>query len=238
MKGKLYMKILFYDLETTGIHPETASIIQLAGIMTELTESNEIKPLGGFNYTMKPRTGREVDLSALDINGFTMEELATFQDDREVFEKFTKFLNKYIDQFNKVDKAILAGYNNTHFDTDFLRQWFIDNNNNYFGSYFWSNSIDVMPEASRYFVHYRPALLNFKLGTVAKAMGIETDKSSLHDGLYDIKLTLLMFKKLLSEPDIKPFDPEEAERMYMQMIQDKKNTSFTKKKTEGKIIWS
>lgn len=232
------MKILFYDLETTGIHPETTSIIQLAGIMTELTESNEIKPLGGFNYTMKPRTGREVDLSALDINGFTMEELATFQDDREVFEKFTKFLNKHIDQFNKVDKAILAGYNNTHFDTDFLRQWFIDNNNNYFGSYFWSNSIDVMPEASRYFVHYRPALLNFKLGTVAKAMGIETDKSSLHDGLYDIKLTLLMFKKLLSEPYIKPFDPEEAERMYMQMIQDKKNTSFTKKKTEGKIIWS
>ena len=167
-----------------------------------------------------------------------MEELATFQDDREVFEKFIKFLDKHIDQFNKVDKAILAGYNNTHFDTDFLRQWFIDNNNNYFGSYFWSNSIDVMPEASRYFVHYRPALLNFKLGTVAKAMGIETDKSNLHDGLYDIKLTLLMFKKLLNEPYIKPFDPEEAERMYMQMLQDKKNTPF-KKKLEGKIIkWS
>lgn len=232
------MKLLFYDLETTGLHPETASIIQLAGIMTELDESNEIKPLDGFNYTMKPRAGREIDLSALDINGFTMEELATFQDDREVFEKFTKFLNKHIDQFNKVDKAILAGYNNTHFDTDFLRQWFIDNNNNYFGSYFWSNSIDVMPEASRYFVHYRPALLNFKLGTVAKAMGIETDKSSLHDGLYDIKLTLLMFKKLLNEPYIKPFDPEEAERMYMQMLQDKKNTPFNKKKTEEKIVWS
>ena len=108
-------------------------------------------------------------------------------------------------ELKQVDKAILAGYNNTHFDTDFLRQWFIDNNNNYFGSYFWSNSIDVMPEASRYFVHYRPALLNFKLGTVAKALGIETDKSSLHDGLYDIKLTLLMFKKLLNEPYIKPF---------------------------------
>ena len=157
-----------------------------------------------------------------------------------LLEKFVwqKFLDKHIDQFNKVDKAILAGYNNTHFDTDFLRQWFIDNNNNYFGSYFWSNSIDVMPEASRYFVHYRPALLNFKLGTVAKAMGIETDKSSLHDGLYDIKLTLLMFKKLLSEPYIKPFDPEEAERMYMQMLEDKKNTPF-KKKSEGKFIkWS
>ena len=232
------MKILFYDLETTGLHPETASIIQLAGIMTEFTEDNEVKPLGGFNYTMKPRVGREVDSSALDINGYTMEELATFQDDREVFEKFIKFLDKHIDQYNKVDKAILAGYNNTHFDTDFLRQWFIDNNNNYFGSYFWSNSIDVMPEASRYFIHYRPALLNFKLGTVAKAMGIETDKTNLHDGLYDIKLTLLMFKKLLSEPYIKPFDPEEAERMYNQMLEDKKNTPF-KKKSEGKIIkWS
>ena len=126
------MKILFYDLETTGLHPETASIIQLAGIMTEFTEDNEVKPLGGFNYTMKPRVGREVDSSALDINGYTMEELATFQDDREVFEKFMKFLNKHIDQYNKVDKAILAGYNNTHFDKDFLRQWFIDNNSTYF----------------------------------------------------------------------------------------------------------
>ena len=232
------MKILFYDLETTGLHPETASIIQLAGIMTEFTEDNEVKPLGGFNYTMKPRVGREVDSSALDINGYTMEELATFQDDREVFEKFMKFLNKHIDQYNKVDKAILAGYNNTHFDTDFLRQWFVDNNSTYFGSYFWSNSIDVMPEASRYFIHYRPALLNFKLGTVAKAMGIETDKANLHDGLYDIKLTLLMFKKLLSEPYIKPFDPEEAERMYNQILEDKKNTPF-KKKLEGRIIkWS
>ena len=67
------MKILFYDLETTGIHPETASIIQLAGIMTELNENNELPPLGGFNYTMKPRAGREVDLSVLEINGFTME---------------------------------------------------------------------------------------------------------------------------------------------------------------------
>ena len=36
------MKILFYDLETTGLHPETASIIQLAGIMTEFTEDNEV----------------------------------------------------------------------------------------------------------------------------------------------------------------------------------------------------
>ena len=232
------MKILFYDIKTTGLHPKTASIVQIAGIMTEFTEDNEVKLLGGFNYTMKPRVGREVDSSALDINGYTMKELATFQDDREVFEKFIKFLDKHIDQYNKIDKAILAGYNNTHFDTDFLRQWFTDNNNNYFGSYFWSNFIDVMPEVSRYFIHYRPALLNFKLGTVAKAMGIEVNKTNLHDGLYDIKLTLHMFKKLLTEPYIKPFDPVEAERMYNQMLEDKKNTTFEKKLERQIIKWN
>ena len=99
------MKILFYDLETTGLHPETASIIQLAGIMTEFTEDNKVKPLGGFNYTMKPRVGREVDSSALDINGYTMEELATFQDDREVFEKFMKFLKNYQNKEEKMQFA-------------------------------------------------------------------------------------------------------------------------------------
>lgn len=231
------MKILFYDLETTGLHPETAAIIQLAGILVELTENNDIKPISGFNYTMKPRVGREIDSSALDINGFTMEDLASFQDDKEVFSKFIKFLDKHIDQFNKVDKAMLAGYNNTHFDTDFLRQWFIDNNNNYFGSYFWSNSIDVMPEASRYFAHYRPALLNFKLCTVAKAAGINIEQENLHDGLYDIKLTLMLFKKLLSEPYIKPFNSEEAEKLYNQMLEDKKNTKYTPRKEPVIVKW-
>ena len=223
------MKILFYDLETTGIHAETAAIIQLSGILIELNENNDIKPISGFNYTIKPRIGKEIDSSALAINGITTEKLASFQDDREVFQKFIKFLNKYVDQYNKVDKITLAGYNNTHFDNDFLRQWFIDNNNNYFGSYFWCNTIDVMPEATRYFIHYRPALLNFKLGTVAKALGIELDDNKLHDGLYDIKLTLNIFKKLLKEPLIKPFNSEEAEQMYMQMLQDKKNMKFISK---------
>ena len=89
---------------------------------------------------------------------------------------------------NKQDKFFLAGYNNASFDNQFLRAWFLQNGDKYFGSYFWSNSIDVMVLATPYLASQRSQMENFKQGTVAKALGIEIDESRLHDALYDIQV--------------------------------------------------
>lgn len=102
-------------------------------------------------------------------------------------------LAKYVDKFNKKDKFFLVGYNNASFDNQFLRGFFLQNGDNYFGSWFWSNSIDVMVLASNKLVERRAEMENFKLSTVAKFLGIQVSEDNLHDAFYDIYLTKAIF---------------------------------------------
>lgn len=213
------MKILFFDLETTGLGYDKAGIVELAAILMEMDDQNNLKTLDKIDLHICPRPNKFIDQESLKINGLTEEIINSYQDDASAFEQFVNFLNKHINQFDKMDKMLLAGYNNNHFDNDFLRYWFKDNNNNFFGSYFWSGSIDLFADVSRYYLHYRPAFKNFKLGTVAKTMGINVNTDSLHNGLYDIILTIKMFKFLLNEPLIKPFD----ENIAIEMFQNRNN---------------
>lgn len=232
------MKLLFFDLETTGFGFEKCALVQIGGIIVELDSENNLKPLDAINLKMRPRAGKWIDQRSFAFTGFTIDELMTWQDDKIAFEKFTKFLGKHCNKFNKLDKITLVGYNSLHFDIDFLRQWFIDNGDKFFGSWFWTNSIDVISEASRYLVHYRPALHNFKLGNVAKAMDIKVDETQLHDGLYDIKLTYKIFEKILKSNNlIKPFNEQEAEEMYAQDLMEKTKEKFPEQKFTEENAW-
>jgi len=66
-----------------------------------------------------------------------------------------------VDKFDKKDKLHLAGYNIGGFDIPFLRTFFLQNNDKYFGSWFWSDSLDVMVLASLYLKNKRSGMLNF-----------------------------------------------------------------------------
>jgi len=216
------MYYLFLDLETTGINIEKCAIIQVAGIMVDVDDELNLKPIDAINIKMCPAYGKMIDQRALEVTGYTIEQLACFQTQEEGFNKFIQFLDKHIDRFNKIDKCKLVGFNNLKFDQSFLRQWFNENNNKFYGAYFWSDSIDVLSEASRYLTNYRPAMLNFKLGTVAKTLGIETKNDELHDGLYDIKITYKIFNKIIqSKQYIMPLDEDTATEMFLQMNIDK-----------------
>lgn len=216
------MKLLFFDLETTGFGAEKCAIIQLGGIMCDLSTDMKLTPVDAINIKMKPRKGKWIDKRALEVTDMQLSDVLTWKDDRDQFMKFIKFLDKHCDRFNKLDKIKLAGYNNAHFDQDFLRQWFLDNDNQFYGAYFWSDCIDVMCEASRYLTFYRMGMNNFTLGNVAYALGIEPDKSQLHDGMYDIKITFKIFKKILeSEKLILPFDEETAVSLFNQQRDSK-----------------
>jgi DNA polymerase-3 subunit epsilon len=67
------------------------------------------------------------------------------------------------------------------------------NKDDYFGSYFWSDSIDVMVLASNFLKHERHNIRDFKLKTVAQWLKIEVDAKRLHDAEYDIELTEKIF---------------------------------------------
>lgn len=177
------MKIVFFDLETTGTLVNKHGIHQLSG---EIVVDGEVKET--FDFRVQPNLKAEILQEALDVAGVTKEQILAYPPMEEVYAQFVAMLDKYVDRFNKKDKFFLAGYNNASFDNQFLRAWFVQNNDKYFGSWFWSNSIDVMVMATPYLADKRSEMENFKQGTVAKTLEIQVDDSKLHDALYDIQV--------------------------------------------------
>lgn len=72
----------------------------------------------------------------------------------------------------------------------------MQNGDNYFGSWFWSDAIDVMVLAAQALMEQRPMMKDFKLRTVAEQLGIVIEEERLHDAMYDIYLTHEIYKRL------------------------------------------
>lgn len=185
-------KIIYLDLETTGLSPETHGIIQIGG---EIEIGGETKEK--FNFLVKPFKGQLISKEALEINKRTMAEIAAFEEPESIFRRFKNLLEKYIMPYDKSDKFFMVGYNCHSFDSQFLREFFVRNNSKYYGSYFWNPSIDVMLLAVAKLAHKRYEMENLKLMTVARHLGIEVDEEKLHDAEYDIFLTKAIFKEVV-----------------------------------------
>ena len=188
------MKVLFFDLETTGVMPNKHGIHQLSG---EIMINGETKEK--FDFKVRPNPKCEITQEALSIAGVTLEQVMAYPPMEYVFPQFISMLDKYVDRFDRKDKIFLAGYNNASFDNNFLRGWFLQNGDKYFGSWFWSNSIDIMVLATPYLADRRSKMINFKQGTVAKELGIEVDDSKLHDAMYDIQICRAIYD-IVSKP--------------------------------------
>ena len=187
------MKQIFYDLETTGVKFWKNSIHQLSGMVVI---DGEIKDT--FNIKMQPYPDAVIEDEALAIAGITREDLKTYQAFGMAYREFVKVITPHVDKFDKKDKFHLVGYNNASFDNQFLRAFFVQNKDNYFGSWFWSDTIDVMVLASQFLKDRRSEMENFKLATVAKFLGIEVDEAKTHDALYDIELTMDIYEKVIA----------------------------------------
>lgn len=183
-------KFFFFDLETTGLDFDTCAIHQIAG---EIVIGG--KTVESFNLRLKPHDGAAIDDEALEVAGVTREQIMAYPDHREVYRKLLSMLEKHVDRYDKKDKFFLVGYNNAAFDNKFLRAFFERNNDKYFGSWFWSNSIDVMVVASLYTMKVRDKMENFKQSTVAKFLGIQVEEEKLHDAMYDIYLCREILKR-------------------------------------------
>ena len=185
------MKLFLFDLETTGIDAYRHGIHQISGkIIIDGTVRQS------FDFKVRPKDGAEYDPKALEVGRVTREQLEAYPSMQEVFPQVIAMLDQYVNKFSKNDKFFLLGYNNSHFDNGFFRQWFLDNSFQYFGSYFWSNSFDAMVLATPVLCENRAALRDFKQSTVAAALGIYVDPARLHDASYDIELCQAIYDKV------------------------------------------
>lgn len=180
---------IFYDVETTGTNPKLHSIHELAGYIEVDGEIAE-----HFDIRMRPHEKAQIDPGALVACGKTAEEIQDYPPYQEGFKLFRDLLNKYINRYNPNEKAYLVGFNNRAFDDVFLRTFFELNKDTFFGSYFWSDSLDVLVLASQYLLDRRPEMPTFKLKRVALELGIVFDKSKLHGALFDAMLTRQIYR--------------------------------------------
>lgn len=182
------MKLFFFDLETTGLDNQKHAIHQISGkIIIDGVEKTK------FNFKVKPFEGALIDVTALKIGGVTEEQIMQYPSCHQNYVSLVTLIQKYVNRFDTGDKFHLVGYNNSSFDNQFLRSFFKVNKDDYFGSYFWSDSIDVMVLASNFLKHERHNIRDFKLKTVAQWLKIDVDAKRLHDAEYDIELTEKIF---------------------------------------------
>ena len=185
-------KLLYLDLETSGLYPNVHGITQISGEV-EIDGVTKEK----FNFRCKPFPEQKIDDKALEVTGTTREALETHEESFVVFQKFKRMLSKYVSCFNKKDKFYMVGYNSHSFDSAFLRRLFSLCGERYYGSYFWSAGFDVMLLAAHKLAEERPNMPDFKLVTVAKQLGVEVDVNRLHDAEYDIEITKAAYKEVI-----------------------------------------
>ena len=184
------MKLFFVDVETTGLDPRRHGIHQIAGIL-----KCPPRPVR-FDYRVRPFPRDEIDESALEVSGIRREELASYPDPATVYQRLRGLLDQRVDRYNPRDKFFFVGYN-TRFDYEFLRRFWEKNGDKYFGSYFWAPPLDLMTIAAFVLGAKRAELPDFKLPTVAKAIGLPLTKA--HDAAQDVKAAVALYDWLAKQ---------------------------------------
>ena len=115
MSGLFGEKLLFFDVETTGVDAENG-IWSMSGIY----ERNG-KVVDAFHQLVAPFEDDVIHPEALAMSGRTIPELMSYKPPREALTGLLSFMGKHVNKFDKQDKFTMVAYN-AQFDDDFLRQ--------------------------------------------------------------------------------------------------------------------
>ena len=196
------MKIVFYDIETSGLSPNKHDIIQIAAIAFSI-ESGEWNELEEFEIKL------EFDLEKADP--YALEENCF---DREVWEReaisqrkaisvFPNFLRKYSDvkrMGKKSGKEFLccrtAGHNIKNFDDPFVRVFF--KRMDIFCPMDFMEAYDTIQLALWEFGLKMTGSVpeNYQLGTLCNKLGVPLENA--HDALSDIRANSELAKAILN----------------------------------------
>ncbi len=183
------LKYCFIDTETTSVDTRDAGMWQVAGVIPYKGTHEE------FNIKCDIFAEDGVDKGVMLMHDLKREDLKEFGRPMHAHQELVDILSRHVNRYDPKDKFHFVGYG-AEFDAKVLRRWFENNNDQYFGSWFWHPWICVMGMAAFKLRKKRSEIENFKLGTVAQYMGIEVDKDKTHDALYDIQLTMKLYDKI------------------------------------------
>lgn len=182
------MKTIFIDTETTGTDPKAHAIIQIAALIE--IDGEEVDQ---WSATMRPHDGAFIDPNALKVNGCTEEEMRGFAAPIDVCDQFINLMARYVDRYDRNDKLQVVGYN-VRFDLDMIDAWVRRCGESFLWSYLGPYPVDPLPLLAHLRYLGLISVPNFKLTTIAEALGVPIDNA--HDALADIKMTRAVLRKL------------------------------------------
>jgi len=183
------MKYFFLDTETTGLNYKEHGIIQIGGIV-EIDGKVEVE----IDLKCQPFSFQKISKESLDINKVTVKDIQKFMPPEKAFRELISILDSFVNRYEKDDKFFLVGYN-AFFDNCFLHEFFENNHEQYFSSYFWWPPIDVAVLFQEVMKEYRHKFQNFKLENIAAILNIDV---TIHDALSDAKACRELYKRLQS----------------------------------------
>ena len=191
------MKTVFYDLETTGIDFERSAVIQIGAILD--VDGEEVDRI---DIKLRPHEGANIDTKALAVTGLTIEELMEDPERLSPSAGYLKFMN--FCGFNPgqrvypSDRIHRAGYNILAFDNRMLEALGARIGDNYtFAKFHWPG-IDVASISCAALRNTRATMKDFKLMSVAKAVGVNTEGKA-HDALFDVSVTRDLYYAILEQ---------------------------------------
>lgn len=195
------MKVIWIDTETTGTDPIQNDIWQLAYILID--NGQEV-----YRHVIecRPYSPWNVNPEAMDIGrtvkGTPVSDKTCFETMMNPWHALDRFKSdlqreKFLDPYNRHDKAAIGGYNVT-FDLQMLTWWFKKGGDKYgFGSFTDYTVLD----ASSYIRIMRHLgfldLSDAKLGTVAKYYDVTIDMA--HNAMSDADAAMQVFPAALAD---------------------------------------
>lgn len=171
---KLNPYLMFFDTETTGLKPGRDKIIQMAGIKVD----RDFNIISTFNELCNPEPV-VIPQKITEITGISNSEVQNARCEKDVLLDFKK----------ESAECTFFAYN-SNFDanmyTKSLAAYGVDTEITHF---------DVLKLAKD--VLCGEKLENFKLGTVAEFLSVVPEDKNFHNALFDVSMTIEVFKALL-----------------------------------------
>ncbi len=175
----LQQPLAFVDIETTGLNPETAEIIELGVVIARLKD-DELVVLQEIDLKIAPKHIETAEPQALRVNGYNEADWIFAVSIEEALKTFVE----------KTEGAIFVAHNAT-FDYGFieanLRRYNIESKMHY-------HRLDTISIAFG-ILHTNDDISKLSLRALCEKYGIENKKA--HSAFADAYATYELFKKLL-----------------------------------------
>jgi len=175
-------RLVFIDLETTGLDSALHEIVEFAAIVTDL----KLKEVGRFVYKVLPQHIETAEPEALKANGY----------DAEVWKKEGVQITRALQLINRLvpkkQRGIVVGHNVKTFDLPFVRKAYAETKLFDPLSHY---TIDTLDLAVAYCIASGIKLPNLKLTTLVNHFGLTN--LSVHHAMYDVSVTMEVFKEIV-----------------------------------------